>query len=252
MTHIANIVRVGERFIVADAESYNILREASLPFTVIPAETIETARALMAMKGIEVKEKNFESEFLVPFIKRARASWGAKSPDFTSQHQPGILILDSAPAGADEARKMSPKIEGVIASFFRRWGFKFTYELSESRGKVRIGIEYAIDPKSNPVIELEKDAKDLPKYELELGGLKISLALDDPNGRIVTQGNAKDVQIGYVYADVSIKQGGKYVPYRSGRCTYGEISSVVPMIAALMKIAENHPDNINKKAASDD
>jgi hypothetical protein len=42
------------------------------------------------------------------------------------------------------------------------------------------------------------------------------------------------------------------VPYQSGRCTYGEVSSVFPMIAALVQIAEHQPDNYTKLAATDD
>lgn len=252
MTQIANIVRVGERFIVADKDSYNLLRLSFFPATVIPEAMMDTARTLLAYKGVEFKEQDFESDVLLPFIKRARASWGSKHEAFTSQHQSGMLILDSASSGAETARAIAPKIESIMASFFRRWGFKHAFEISESRGKVRIGIEYSVDPKSKPVIELEKNVKELPKFELELGGFKISLALDDPKGRIESNGNSKDVHIGYVHVDLSIKQGGRYVPYHSGRCTYGEVSSVAPMMVALMQIAENHPENINKKAAATD
>ena len=251
MTQFANIVRVGERFIVADKDSYDLLRLSFFPATVIPLAMMDTARTLLGYKGVEFKEQDFENDILLPFIKRARASWGSKGEAFTSQHQPGMLILDAAASGAETARTMAPKIESIMATFFRRWGFHQNFEVSESRGKVRIGIEYSIDPKSKPVIELEKDVKELPKYEIEFGGFKISLALDDPKGRIETNGNSKDVHIGYVHVDLSIKQGGRYTPYQSGRCTYGEVSSVAPMMVALMQIAENHPDNINKKAADD-
>jgi hypothetical protein len=206
----------------------------------------------MAYKDIEFKEQDFDQEFLLPFIKRARASWGAKSDAFTSQFQAGMLILDAAPAGADAARQMAPKIESVMAKFFSRWAFKHTFEVSESRGKVRISVEYSADPKARPVIELEKDARDLKKFEIELGGFRIGLSMDDPRGRIESSGNGKDVHIGYVHVDIAIKQGGTFIPYQSGRCTYGEVSSVLPMIAALVQIAEYQPDNYNKIAATDD
>lgn len=252
MTQIANIVRVGERFIVADTESYNLLRLSFFPATAIPLNMMDTAKTLLGYKGVEFKEQDFEEEILRPFMKRAQASWEAKSDAFTSQFQPGMLILDAAASGADSARTMVPKVESVMASFFRRWGFKHTFEVSESRGKIRIGIEYSIDPKAKPVIELEKDSKDLPKFELELGGFKLSLALDDPKGRIETKGNSKEVQVGYVHVSMSIKQGGQYKPYYSGRCTYSEVSNVLPMVTALMQIAESYPENVNKIAASDD
>jgi hypothetical protein len=252
MTQIANIVRIGERFIIADKDSYNLIRANSLPSTSIPAAMMDTARTLMAYKDIEFKEQDFDQEFLLPFIKRARASWGAKSDAFTSQFQAGMLILDAAPAGADAARQMAPKIESVMAKFFSRWAFKHTFEVSESRGKVRISVEYSADPKARPVIELEKDARDLKKFEIELGGFRIGLSMDDPRGRIESSGNGKDVHIGYVHVDIAIKQGGTFIPYQSGRCTYGEVSSVLPMIAALVQIAEYQPDNYNKIAATDD
>jgi hypothetical protein len=252
MTQNVNIVRIGERFIVADKDSYTILRAASFPATIIPAALIETSRTLLSYKDVAFNEQDFDQEFLAPFIKRARASWGAKSDAFTSQFQPGMLILDAAPAGAEAARTMAPKIEAVTARFFSRWGFKHTFEVSESRGKVRISVEFSVDPKSAPVLELEKDSKDLQKFEIEFGGVKLSISMDDPRGRIESNGNGKNVHIGYVYVDLSIKQGGKFVPYHSSRCTYGEISSVLPMIEALVQIAEKQPDNYNKAAATDD
>lgn len=252
MTQIANIVRIGERFIIADKDSYNLIRASSFPATSIPAGMLDSAKTLLAYKGIEFKEQDFDHEFLLPFIKRARASWGAKSDAFTSQFQAGMLIMDAASAGAESARQMAPKIEAVMAKFFTRWGFKHTFEVSESRGKVRISVEYSVDPKARPVIELEKDARDLKKFEIEFGGFKIGLSMDDPRGRIESNGNGKDVHIGYVHVDIALKQGGTFIPYQSGRCTYGEVSSVLPMIAALVQIAEHQPDNYTKLAATDD
>jgi hypothetical protein len=239
MTQIVNIVRIGERFIVADKNSYDILRASSFPATAIPAAMLESAKTLLTYKGVEFNEQDFEQEFLLPFIKRARASWGAKGVAFTSQFQAGMLVMDAAQAGADAARQMAPKVEAVIAKFFSRWGFKHTFEVSESRGKVRIGVEYSADSKARPVIELERDSKDLQKFEIEFGGFKIGLSMDDPRGRIESNGNGKDVHIGYVHVDLSIKQGGTFMPYHSGRCTYGEVSSVLPMIAALHQTSRN-------------
>lgn len=252
MTQIANIVRIGERFIIADKDSYNLLRASSLPATSIPVGMLDSAKTLLAYKGIDFNEQDFDTEFLAPFIKRARASWGAKGEAFTSQFQAGMLILDATSTGAEAARQMAPKIESVMAKFFSRWGFRQAFDVSESRGKVRISVEYSVDAKARPVIELEKDARDLEKFELELGGFKIGLSMDDPRGRIESSGNGKNVHIGYVHVDISIKQGGTFVPYQSGRCTYGEVSSVLPMIAALVQIAEQQPDNYTKLAATDD
>ncbi len=252
MTQIANIVRIGERYIVADNDSYNILREASFPATFIPLGMMESARTLLGYKDVQFNEQDFDQEFLLPFIKRARASWGAKSDAFASQFQPGMLLLDAAQSGSEAARLMAPKIESVMARFFSRWGFKHTFEVSESRGKVRISVEYSADDKARPILELEKDAKDLKKFEIELGGFKIGISMDDPRGRIESTSAGKDVHIGYVHVDLSIKQGGNFVPYHSGCCTYTEVSSVLPMIEALVKIAEYQPDNFTKLAATDD
>lgn len=252
MTKIANIVRIGERFIIADKDTYHLLRANAFPATSIPLGMMATAKTLLEYKGVEFKEQDFEQEFLLPFIKRARASWGAKSDAFTSQFQAGMLIMDAAPAGADAARQMAPKIESVMAKFFSRWGFKHSFEVSESRGKVRISVEYSVDPKARPVLDLEKDTRDLKKFEIEFGGVKIGLSMDDPRGRIESNGNGKDVHIGYVYVDIALKQGGTFIPYQSGRCTYGEVSSVLPMIAALVQIAELQPDNYTKLAVTND
>jgi hypothetical protein len=96
MTQIVNIVRIGERFIVADKNSYDILRASSFPATAIPAAMLESAKTLLTYKGVEFNEQDFEQEFLLPFIKRARASWGAKGDAFTSQFQAGMLVMDGS------------------------------------------------------------------------------------------------------------------------------------------------------------
>lgn len=252
MKQIANIVRIGERFIVADKESYLLLKSIQYPSTVIPVALLESAKTALSYKNIEFVMQDFELDILQPFLKRARASWASKNESFTSQSQTGMLILDASSQGAAAAYEIAPKIEDVMTTFFRRWGFKHNFEISESRGKVRISIEYFFDQKANPVIELAKDAKEFQKYELELGFFKISLSLDDPNGRIANNGNSKEVQIGYVHYTVQIKQGGTFVPYKSGRCTYGEVSSVLPFMSALTKIADNQPNNQKPVAESDD
>jgi hypothetical protein len=101
---------------------------------------------------------------------------------------------------------------------------------------------------------LEEAAVDLPKVQWKIGFTRITLSFDNFHSKSVSlppqpgqQERGREHKIGYVHLLVEVSQGGKYTPIHSTKCTYTELSSVKPLITALMNVPnmdEHNFDNL--------
>jgi hypothetical protein len=164
------------------------------------------------------------------------------------------------------ATEAIPKLQDLLEKFFARWGFSSTFDYSTKNGRCKLNVEYWFDTNKLPIVVLEESAVDLPKVQWKLGFTRFTLSFDNYHGRSyrdVTISMQKDREtgeerpveifgdlhhkIGYVHYLVEISQGGKWTPIHSGKCTYTELSSVKPLVTALMNVPnmdEHNFDNL--------
>jgi hypothetical protein len=251
---IIRLTRIRQWFIVADAESYLILKELGICMTRFHQDFLPTLKLLTDNHGVRGKEVKFREEILNPFLDRVGDTWLKKHPSFDCTIDGKTMVFEvRKPAGYDIARKTIPKLEERLAEFFARWGYRSTFEYSEARGKCRFAVEYWFDPERQPIVILEEDPQEKPKVQLKLGTMRLTFTFDNPRGSFSTMQdkngdvNGKGVSIGYVQTQVEISQGGKFVPFHSSRCTYDQISNVHPLIIALMKIPNAHAANLDEQ-----
>jgi hypothetical protein len=251
---IINLTRIRQWYIVADAESYLTLKEIGVCMTRFHQDFLPTLKLLTDKHDVRGKEVKFKDEILDPFLDRVGNTWMKKHPTFDCTIDSKTMIFEVKKAtGYDVARKTIPKMEEVLSAFFSRWGYRSKFEYSEARGKVRFAVEYWFDPERQPIVVLAEGVQEKPKVQIKFGTMRLSLAFDDPRGKVETlrdksgDASGKRVNIGYVHVTIEISQGGKFVPFHSTRCTYDQVSSVKPIILALMDVPNVHANNFDLK-----
>lgn len=253
---IINLTRIKQWYIPADAESYLVLRRAGVALTRFHQDFLPTLKLLTRHKNIRGKEKDFKREIMTPYFDKIGQTWNRK-PHCDCTITSKTMVFETLKAESlSIARASIPKLQDILTKFFQRWGFRSTFEYSELRGKCKLNVEYWFDPERQPVVILEEEPEDLNrKVQFKLGNLRLTFTFDNFESRTVINSGAKqsddgmparDYHIGYVHTLIEISQGGKFVPVQSSRCTWSQLSTVKPLIAALMDVPNRQPNNFNE------
>jgi hypothetical protein len=251
---IIRLTLIKQWYIPADTKSYKLLRKLGVPLTQMHKDFLPTLKLLLQNHDIRAKAVKFHDEILNPFLDEVGQTWLKKHPGLKCTIQARTMVFEGDAESLAVARETVPKLETALRKFFSRWGYRSTFEYSELKGRCKYSVEYWFDPERQPIIVLENEAQDLPKVSLKLGNLRLQFAFDDPKGKVVETRRPnqerpdKHVQVGYVHVTVESKQGGNYTAIQSTRCTYSEVSSVLPLIVALMRVPNVCPNNFEEPA----
>jgi hypothetical protein len=254
---IFQLTRIKQWYIPADAESYLTLRRAGVALTRFHQDFLPTLKLLTKGKNIRGREVDFHKDIMQPYFDKIGRTWN-KKPHCDCTISKKTMVFETLKAEALPIAKASiPKLQDLLTRFFQRWGYRSTFEYSELRGKCKLNVEYWFDPERQPVVILEDEKEELnKKIQFKLGNLRLTFTFDNFESRtVIIKGGGrsnedgippKDYQIGYVHTLIEISQGGKFTPVQSSRCTWSELSSVKPLIAALMDVPNRQPNNFNE------
>lgn len=254
---LIHLTRIKQWYIPADAESYLTLRKAGVALTRFHQDFLPTLKMLTRGKNIRGKEIDFRKEIMAPYFDKIGATWNRK-PHCDCTIGSKTMVFETLKADSLTIAKASiPKLQDILTKFFQRWGYRSTFEYSELRGKCKLNVEYWFDPERQPIVILEEEPEELnQKVQFKLGNLRLTFTFDNFESRtVISRGGKrsnddarppKDYHIGYVHTLVEISQGGKFVPVQSSRCTWSQLSSVKPLITALMDVPNHQPNNFNE------
>lgn len=229
---VIRLTKIKQWWLPVDTESYLALRDAGVPLVRFPVDFLPTLSLLTKKHHIRAKEVSFRDEILAPFLELVGTTWN-KKPHCRATLAARTMKFESVkPEVYTKAKESIAKLEDVLTKFFTRWGFKYLFEYSESRGKCKLNVEYYFDSTKLPVIPLETPVGDMPKIQLKLGFTRITMTFGER----------------YVDTLIEVSQGGKFTPLHSTRCTYSQISSVKPMITALMQVPDHDIHNFDNPA----
>jgi hypothetical protein len=253
---IIRLTRIKQWYIPADSESYLVLRGAGVALNRFHQDFLPTLKLLTASHGIRGREVNFKDEILSPFLDKVGRAWKKKEHcDCTLGAK--TLVFESVKAdGFAIAKATIPKLQDVLSKFFARWGYRVTFDYSEHRGKCKLNVEYWFDPERQPIVILEEEADDKPKVQFRLGNLRFTFVFDQYDSKTTSHPLRptqhpesrpdKTYDIGYVHTMIEISQGGTFTPLHTSRCTYAQLSSVKPLIKALMEVPNHHASNFDE------
>ncbi len=253
---IIRFTKIKQWFIPADADSYKVLRDSGIPLTRLHQDFIPTIRPVLQSRGVRVKQVDFKEEILHPFLDKVGTSW-SKKPHTKSLIQARAMLFEVVHAdGLVVGRQTAPKLQDVLSKFFSQWGYCMTFEVSESKGKLRIAVEYWFDPEREPIVVLAEAPEERKPLRLKLGNLRISFVFDEFESQTVRvrkaglsdDAPARDHRIGYVHTTIESRQGGQFKSIFSSRCKYSDISNVLPLVAALMDVPNHNGNNFEVDA----
>jgi hypothetical protein len=252
---LIRLTKIKQWWLPADAESYSILKDAGVPLIRFHVDFLPTLKLLTDKHHIRAKEVHFKSEIMDPFMDLMGSTWNKKPHCRATIGSRTMKFETLKPEAFAKAKESLPKLEALLAGFFTRWGFNHRFEYSESRGKCRLNVEYFFDSTKLPVIPLHTEPGTLPKIQLKLGFARLTFTFDNYDSKTVTlpprrgqQEGVAEHKIGYVHLTVEVSQGGVFKPIYSNKCLYSQLSSVKPLIAALMTVPDHDIHNFDNSA----
>jgi len=229
---IIRLTKIRQWWLPVDAESYTILRDAGVPLIRFHVDFLPTLQLLTKKHHIRAKAVQFGPEILDPFLEMIGTTWNAKPHCKATITARQMKFETLKPEVFNKAKASILKLEDLLSKFFSRWGYNFRFDYSELRGKCKLTVEYFFDSNKIPIIPLVTDPADLPKIQLKLGFTRITMTFGEK----------------YVDTMLEVSQGGIFQPHHSSRCLYSQISSVKPLIAALMSVPDRDIHNFDNPA----
>jgi len=253
---IISLARIKQWFVPADAETYLTLKRIGVPLTQFHQDFLPTLQLLTRKHNIRGREVSFKTEILEPFLDKVGATWNKKLHCEATIQAKTMKFEVLKTEGFAVAKASIPKLQDVLTKFFTRWGYRSTFEYSEARGKCKLNVEYWFDPERQPIVILEDEPAERPKVRFRLGNLRLTFVFDgyDSKTKMVSLPTQEDARpglayhIGYVHTLIEIRQGGSFTPLHSSKCKLADMSSVLPLISALMDIPNRNAHNFDVSA----
>lgn len=215
-----------------DAADYKLLRDHGLSLIRIKEDLMPTLGLLFKNNGIKPVAVSFPETIRDPYFDKLGSAWQAKEHRKATITNSVMKFETTHASVQPQAREALFKVEASLRRFFARWGFSHSFEISESRGKLKLHVQYKFDPERAPIIPLKEDATSVQEIRLNLGFLRITL-----------RPMAKELEY-----NVAMAAGTDWNSLHTGRCLYSQISNVKPFIAALVNVASIDPHNADNKS----
>lgn len=228
---IIRLTKLKQWFLPVDAESYKILRAAGIPLIRIQENFLPTIGLLTAKHKIKAKLIDFNESILNPYLDELGTRWQKKDHRVATIRSNVLKFETTHASAAESARIAVPKLEASLRRFFSRWGYTASFELSESRGKIKFYVSYKYDSNKLPIIHLQEDVTSLPVARIDIGFLRISLTMGE-----------KEVE-----TNVSIATGTTWQSIHTSRCLYSQVSDVRQIVTTLMDIPSRDQHNFDNK-----
>lgn len=170
------LVRISDWLVPFDHVSYKALQVNGISHTRIKRDVMDTVYGLrLQPKGIELEIIEFSTVW-VDFLGNVASRW-KRIPSTKFTNSARTVTMDTLHAAVRaEVEPQVEKIERCFDRFFSRWGSSYQFSFSESRGKLRIHVEFRHGVK-NPVLEITR--KPSPVRTLDFGNTRIDIT-DDP------------------------------------------------------------------------
>lgn len=228
---IIKLTKIKQWYLPVDADAYKTLRAIGVPLIRIHENFLPTVNLLAKKHKTRFQALNFNETILHPYLDELGARWQKKS-NRKATITSNVLKFETSHQSAGEAAKAAlPKLEASLRRFFTRWGYSATYEVSESRGKIKFHVQYRYDVEKTPIVHLVEDATSLPQIHLDIGFVRLSLTLGE-----------KEIE-----TTVSVQGGTTWQPIHTSRCLYSQVSDVRAMVNTLMDIPSRDVHNFDNK-----
>lgn len=225
------LTKIRQFYFPVDADDYKLLRERGLPAIRIHENLLPTFGLIFKKYHIKPQNVSFNDAIMNPYLDKIGETWQSK-PHRKASITKSVMKFETLHASIQlQARESLHKLESSLRKFFQRWGFSASFELSESRGKLKLHVNYRFDPERNPVIPLVEDPTSLPSIAINLGYVRLTMTL-----------MKREIEI-----NISVAAGPGWNSIHTSRCLYSQVSDVRPMLAGLVNIVNSDSHNADNK-----
>lgn len=226
------LTKIRQFYFPVDADDYKLLREHGLPAIRIHENLLPTFGLIFKKYNIKPQNVSFSDAIMNPYLDKIGETWQSK-PHRKASITKSVMKFETLHSSIQlQAREALHKLEASLRRFFQRWGFSASFELSESRGKLKLHVSYRFDPERSPVIPLVEDPTSLPSIKIDLGFVRLTLTL-----------MKRELEI-----NIAIAAGPGWNSIHTSRCLYSQVSDVRPMLAAFVDIVNKDPHNADNKS----
>jgi len=230
-TQTVKLTKIKQFYFPVDADDYKLLREHGLPVIRIHENLLPTFGLIFKKYNIKPQNVSFTDAILNPYLDKIGETWQSR-PHRKASITKSVMKFETLHHSVQlKSRESLLKLETSLRRFFQRWGFNSSFELSESRGKLKMHVNYRFDPERSPVIPLVEDPTSLPSVKVDLGFIRLTLTL-----------MKRELEI-----NISIAAGPVWNSIHTSRCLYSQVSDVRPMLATLTDIVSRDPHNSDNK-----
>lgn len=230
---VVKLTKIKQFYFPVDAEDYKLLRSHGIPVIKIHENLLPTLGLLFKKNKIQPQSVSFNDSILDPYLDKLGETWQSKEFRVATITKSVMKFETTKASIMQQSREALHKLETSLRRFFTRWGFSATFELSESRGKLKLHVNYKFDPLRDPIIPLVEDATSLPSIKLDLGFVRLTLTL-----------MKREVEI-----NIAVAAGTGWNSIHTSRCLYSQITDVRPMITALISVVNHDQHNSENKAS---
>lgn len=228
---VIKFTKIKQFYLPIDADAYKALKALQLPLIRIHENLMPTIGIVFKKHKVSPQLVNFKDQIMDPYLDEIGRRWQAKEHRVATLGK-SVLKFETTHASIhNAAREAIHKLEASLRRFFTRWGFTAAFEISESRGKLKLHVNYRYDPDREPIIPLVEDSTSMPKVMLNLGFIRLTLTL-----------MKKEVEV-----SVAEAAGAGWNSILTRRCLYTQFSDVRPMLAALAQIVNMDQHNSDNK-----
>lgn len=223
--------QIKQWYFPANPETYEVLRSAGFPMIRFHKNLLPTVHLICKPRGIKARLIPFKEEILDPFLDKVGSKW--KSKEYRTVSITATTMTFSSSKELEVSKKAIVNLEAALRRFFTRWGFTFSIDYSELRGKSKLHVNYKFDSNKLPVIPLVEDLETIPTIRFKMGHIRFNL------------------QLGTKYLDFYLEEkgGNSWTKIKTSRCLYSQIGDIRPMLTALTDFVNkdvHNFDNLNE------
>lgn len=229
---VVKLTKIKSYYFPVDADDYKLLRSHGIPIIKIHENLLPTLGLVFTKHSIKPQAVSFTESILNPYLDRIGGAWNSKEHRVATITKSVLKFETTKASIMPQSREALHKLETSLRRFFSRWGFLAVFETSESRGKLKLHVNYKFDPERDPIIPLVEDATSLPAVKIDLGFVRLTLTL-----------MKREVEV-----NIAVAAGTGWNSIHTSRCLYSQVSDVRPMLTALVGVVNNDQHNADNKA----
>lgn len=163
---VIRFTKIRQWYIPADTETYKVLHKLKLVEVRYHEDFFPTLQLVLRPNGIRAQYVDFKTEILRDFLEKVATRWTA-NPKRTLRATPTVLRFEARMPAAvhlDEngnkprsPLEVFPRVEECLRRFFRRWGYSYEFEFSQSPTRAKLVVSFALDREKIPVIPFRKE-----------------------------------------------------------------------------------------------